>query len=62
LDDVVERPYMLDDIRVEAQRLSAVLPLDGWAASHKPTRLERQPSGVFNLVRYPGSDDEEDSS
>lgn len=58
LDEIVERPYMLNDIAVDAQRLSAVLPPDNWdPETHKPTRLERQPSGVLDLVRCPSSDD-----
>ena len=60
LDDVVERPYMLNDIAVHAQRLSAVLPPDDWDLEAPRSRLERQPSGVFDLVRRISQDDAED--
>ncbi|KAL5116453.1 hypothetical protein ACEQ8H_005689 [Pleosporales sp. CAS-2024a] len=51
LDKVVKRPYMLNDIAVEAQRLSAALPPDNWdPAIYKSPQLERQPSGVFEFV------------
>jgi hypothetical protein len=60
LNLIVERPYMLDDITVDVQRLSAALPPDDWdPTSHKPTRLVRQPSGVFDMVCYASSDDPE---
>jgi hypothetical protein len=62
LDNIVERPYMLDDITVDVQRLSAALPPDNWdPETHKPLGLARQPSGVFQLVRWPSLNDEDDS-
>jgi hypothetical protein len=51
LDEIIQRPYMLHDIAMEAQRLSAALPPDGWEPSHyRPPGLKRQPHGVLYLV------------
>lgn len=46
--DPLPRLYMLHDIALEAQRLSAILPPDN--LDHRRPGLERQPSGVFKLV------------
>jgi hypothetical protein len=48
--NVVERPHMLSDIVVHAQRLSAALPPDDWDLEAHRRRLERQPNGIFDLV------------
>jgi hypothetical protein len=58
INDVVDRPYMLSDIAVQAQRLSAALPPDDWDQETLTPRLERQHSGVFSLVSGPTLDDD----
>jgi hypothetical protein len=51
IDDIIDRPYMLNHFTVNAQRLSAILPPDDWdPKTHKPARIQRQPSGIFVLV------------
>jgi hypothetical protein len=46
------RPYMLSDIALHAQRISASLPPDDWGDETPAPRLERQPSGVFDIASY----------
>jgi hypothetical protein len=58
INDIVDRPYMLNDIAVQAQRLSAALPPDDWDQETLTPRLEPQPSGVFNLVSGSTLDDD----
>jgi hypothetical protein len=50
IDQIVKRPLMLDDIAVHAQRWSATLPPDDWDPELPRPLLNRQASGVFNLV------------
>jgi hypothetical protein len=51
LDEIMKRPYMLNDLAFDAQRLSAVLPPDNWDPNvYRPSRLERQSSGVLEFV------------
>lgn len=59
LDDVFARPYMLNDIIMQAQRLSAALPPDDWDAEAERQGLIRQPSGVFDLVSLISRNDTE---
>ncbi|KAH4962352.1 hypothetical protein HBI11_152740 [Parastagonospora nodorum] len=62
IHDPLPRPYMLHDIALEAQRLSTLLPPDNWDPAHYHSPgLERQPSGVFDLVSSveTGSDESE---
>ncbi|KAF2824710.1 hypothetical protein CC86DRAFT_46108 [Ophiobolus disseminans] len=50
LADTVARPYMLNDLTIDAQRLSACLPPDGWDPDTPRQLFWRQASGVFDLV------------
>lgn len=50
VDQIVERPLMLDVIAVHAQRWSATLPPDDWDPELPGPSLNRQASGVFSLV------------
>jgi hypothetical protein len=59
INAIVECPYMLSDVVVHAQRISATLPPDGWDVETSKPRLECQPSGVFDIVSYSSLDDEE---
>jgi hypothetical protein len=56
LADLVHRPLMLSDIVANTQRLSAALPPDDWDLEVPRPLLERQPSGVFELVSWPTFD------
>lgn len=62
LDDVVPRPYMLSDMVMQAQRLSAALTPDGWDAETVGPGLIRQPSGIFDIICLPVPDDAEDDN
>lgn len=48
---------MLNDIVVQAQRLSAALPPDDWDMDAEQLGLIRQPSGVIHIVGLISRDD-----
>lgn len=60
LNDAVSRPYMLSDMVMQAQRLSAALPPDDWDAETVRPGLIRQPSGIFDIICFPVPDEVED--
>jgi hypothetical protein len=39
LDNIVQRPYMLNDLAAYTQRVSALLPPDGWEAEDSVSDL-----------------------
>ncbi|KAH7082188.1 hypothetical protein FB567DRAFT_551170 [Paraphoma chrysanthemicola] len=56
LAELVRRPLMLNDIVANTQRLSAALPPDDWDVEGPGPLLDRQPSGIFELVGWPTFD------